>query len=112
MTAFSDAMVTLFADPNMAEAAYYRRPPYTWQAVNVIAARPNDITGTVRAGALQVDVLASEVTDEPKKGDEVKFGAAMYVGGTLHPAGTVFVVEGSEPDDLMLSWRLTLADHN
>lgn len=100
MTAFATMLTTLFADPNMAEAAYYRRPPYTWQAVNVIRSAPTDITGTVRAGTLTVDVLVADITDTPQPEDEIMIGT------------TVYVVRDTERDALGLSWRLTLADQN
>ena len=100
MTAFAAALSTLHADPNMGEAAYFRRPPYTWQAVRVIRSQPTDITGTVIAGRLHVDILAAEITDEPERDDEVRIGS------------TVYVVESAERDVLALSWRITLADRN
>lgn len=112
MTVFATALTTLHADPNMGEDAYFRRPPGAWEAVRAIRSQPSDIIGMVRAGSLQVDILASATTNDPVRGDEVKFTTAIYLGATLHPAGTVFVVEGSAPDDLALSWLLTLADHN
>lgn len=96
MTVFATALATLHADPNLGEAAHFRRPPYTWQAVTIIRQQPNDLMGNARAGALLVDVLASEVADLPMRGDEIRIGS------------TVYRVEDAEPDALGLSYRCTL----
>ncbi len=97
MTVFATALATLHADANMAIAASYRRPPYAWQAVRVIRSQASDAFGNARAGAHQVDVLASEVADIPQRGDEI------LIGETTH------TVEDAEADVLQLSWRLTLS---
>lgn len=96
MTVFSTALATLHSDPNLGESAAFRRPPYTWQSVTVIRQQPNDLMGNARAGGLMVDVLASQVTDLPMRGDEIRLGT------------TVYRVEDAEPDTLGLSYRLTL----
>lgn len=100
MTVFATALATLHADPNMAQAASFRHPPYAWESVRVILSQPNDAFGTVRAGALQADMLSGATTDAPVPGDELRIG------------GTTYVVESAERDVLALSWRLILADHN
>ncbi len=45
MTAFATALATLHADPNMAEAASYRRPPWPWAPARIIRTAPNEIMG-------------------------------------------------------------------
>lgn len=101
MTAFTTALATLHADPNLGEAASFRRPPYVWQSCSIIRVRPNDPMGGLatpgaRAGAIHVDVLAAEISERPRKGDEVRIGT------------TVYRVDDCEPDELGLSYRLTL----
>ena len=100
MTAFRTMFATLHADANMAEAAEFRRPPFTWAPVRVIRVQPSQDFGTGRAAGLFVDMLASATPDRPAKGDEVRL------------AGETYRVDDCDPDDLGLSYRLTLADLN
>jgi hypothetical protein len=97
MTAFQTALATLHADTNMAVAASFRRPPYTWQACRVILSQPTDITGAARAGTVQADILAADITDQPQHGDELLVGAITYTIGD------------AERDPLALSWRCQLS---
>lgn len=102
MTAFATALATLHADPNMAEAASYRRPPWPWAPARIIRTSPNEILGGLggpgaRAGYLYADVLTAALTYTPQRGDEVKMGAIVYT------------VEDAERDALGLSYRLTLS---
>ncbi len=102
MTAFAVARATLHADPNMAEPASYRRPPWPWASARIIRTAPNEIMGGLggpgaRAGYLYADVLTAALAYTPQRGDEVKLGA------------TVYTVEDAERDTLGLSWRLTLS---
>lgn len=101
MTAFADMLTTLHADPNIGEDAYFRRPPYAWEAVRITRERPTDAFGQARAGKLHVTILDADMTDTPpEREDEVMIGQ------------TVYVVEDTERDSLGLSWLLTLADRN
>ena len=97
MNAFAIALATLHADANMGIAASYRRPPFAWQDVRVIRSQASDAFGNARAGAHQVDVIASEISDIPQRGDEIR------IGDTTH------TVEDAEQDVMQLSWRLTLS---
>lgn len=98
MTAFATALATLHADPNMAVAAQYRRPSYTWQSIRVIMSQPVDpVTGDTIAGSRQADVLTADVRDDPGPGDELRVGDVTYK------------VESAEGDALGLSWRVTLS---
>lgn len=98
MTAFATALATLHADPNMAVAAQYRRPSYTWQSIRVILSQPVDpVTGDTIAVSRQADILTADVRDEPGRGDELRIGDVTYK------------VESAEGDVLGLSWRVTLS---
>jgi hypothetical protein len=102
MSAFAAALAALHADPNMAEAGYYRRPPWPWAPTRIVRTAPNDVMASLgspgaRAGSLSVDVLAAALTTTPQRGDELKLGTIVYT------------VEDSERDTLGLSWRLTLS---
>jgi hypothetical protein len=102
VTAFATALGTLHADPNMSIAALYRRPPGVWTALRVIRSQPSDQLGglgavSARAGQLQVDILAADLTDEPARLDEIKIGADVYR------------VEDTDRDVDALSWRLSLS---
>ncbi len=97
MTAFATALATLHADPNMAVAAQYRRPSYTWQSIRVIMSQPVDVTGASVAGTLQAEILTADVADEPQRDDELRIGATTYT------------VESAEGDVMGLSWRVTLS---
>lgn len=98
MTVFATALATLHGDANMATAAQFRRPPYTWQAVRVILSQPTDIAGTAIAGTLQAEIRAEAITDTPQRNDELRIGTATYI------------VQTAERDALGLSWRLMLTD--
>lgn len=108
MTVFTTALATLHADANMRDTVEFRRPPYAWQTgIQVIRARESEAIGGLggrgaRAGRLQVDILASQVTDTPRKGDEVR--------GDLGFGSRTYTVEDAAPDDLALSFRCTLSD--
>lgn len=97
MTVFATALARLHADANMGVAAYFRRPPYTWQSVRVILSQPTDITGAIRAGTLTAELRAAATTDTPQRGDEVRID------------GTTYAVEDAERDVQGLSWKLTLS---
>ena len=97
MGVFDAALADLHDDEDMATAASYRRPPFTWHAVRVIRSQSSDAFGNARAGAHQVDILASDIADIPQRGDEI------LIGETTH------TVEDAEADVLQLSWRLTLS---
>ncbi len=97
MGVFDDAIADLHADEDLAVAASYRQPNYTWQSVRVILSQPVDITGATIAGTVQADIQASAVTHTPQHGDELRIGATTYT------------VETAERDALGLSWRLQLS---
>ena len=98
MSVFDDAAADLHADEDLAVAASYRRPSYTWQAIRVIMSQPVDpVTGDTIAGSLQADILTADVRDEPGRGDELRIGDVTYK------------VESAEGDTLGLSWRVTLS---
>ena len=98
MNAFATMNATLHADPNMAVAAQYRRPSYTWQSIRVIMSQPVDpVAGDTIAGSRQADILTADVRDEPGRGDELRIG------------DTTYKVESAEGDALGLSWRVTLS---
>ena len=102
MSAFTAALAALHADPNMAEAGHYRRPPWPWAPTRIVRTAPTDLVGGLggpgaRAGALSVDVLAAALATTPQRGDEVRLGTNVYT------------VEDAERDTLGLSWRLTLS---
>jgi hypothetical protein len=102
MSAFAAALATLHADPNMAEAGQYRRPPWPWAPARIIRTAPNADMGGLggpgaRAGYLYADVPVAALAYTPQRGDEVKLGAVVYT------------VEDAERDTLGLSWRLTLS---
>lgn len=109
MPVFDDMMADLHADEDMTIAAEFRRPPFTWAPVRVIRARESDALGGLgprggRAGRLQVDILASQVTDAPARGDQVR--------GDLGAGSRTYTVEDAAPDDLGLSYRCTLSEPN
>lgn len=112
MGVFDDAVADLHTDEDLTIAASYRRPPYTWTAVRAILSQPATELGGARSGALQVSIPAAGLSDAPRHGDQVKLSVAVAIGNTARPAGTVFTVEDAEPDDLALSYALTLADEN
>lgn len=97
MTVFASALATLHGDANMATAASYRHPPYTWQSIRVILSTPTDALGVTIAGTMQADLVAADVTDTPARGDELRIGATTYK------------VESAERDVLGLTWRLMLS---
>jgi hypothetical protein len=97
VTAFAAALADLHADEDLSVAASFRRPPYTWQSCRVILSQPTDITGAARAGTVQADILAADITDEPQHGDELLVGAITYTIGD------------AERDPQALSWRCQLS---
>jgi hypothetical protein len=97
MGVFDDAVADLHDDDDLATAASFRRPNYTWSSVRVILSQPTDAFGNTVAGTLQADIQASAITATPQHGDELRIGATTYT------------VETAERDALGLSWRLQLS---
>ena len=98
MNAFAAALGALHADPNLGVDGEFRRPPADWKPARFIRAQPSEDLGTARARTFMLDILAAEISVTPVKGDRIRI------------AGVIRKVEEAEPDDLGLSWRLTLSD--
>ena len=100
MTAFADSLATLHADPNMADAASYRRPPWPWAPARIIRTAPNEIMGGLggpgaRAGYLYADVLTAALAYTPVLGGLVRGGGAAGDPGD-GAAGMAIPVRGPE----------------
>jgi hypothetical protein len=82
MTAFTAAIDTLFADPNIAYDAIYIPTGGDPMTVRVIAKRPDEIVGfgdtRIHTATAMFDVRVSEVP-APAEGDTLEVGGETYV---------------------------------
>lgn len=80
--AFEQAMVGIFADPNMAQLAIYTPATGEPKSVRVIARRPDEVIGfgetRIHAETTLFDVKTSDLSD-PRPGDCLNVGGADYV---------------------------------
>jgi hypothetical protein len=105
-SAFTAALATLHADPNMGTDAEWRAAAGgAWRLVRVLLAAPaDDVAGLgglgARAATVAATLRAAELApDTPRRGDLLR---------RLSPPET-WKVEEVDPDPLGLSWRLSLA---
>lgn len=81
MNAFSAAMASIFADPNMAVDALYLPIAGMPMRVRVIRARPNEEIGfgesRIRTSTAEFDVRTADVV-APVKGDVIQIGTERF----------------------------------
>jgi len=103
VSAFDGALATLLADPNLAvDAEWQASGSATWTNLRILPAAPGDsIPGLASTGgraiAVQATLRGADLPQQPRRGDQLRWG------------GTTYRVETAEPDALGLSWRLGLA---
>jgi hypothetical protein len=104
MTAFDDAMIDLYADPNMGVDVVYTPASGSGRAVRALRSAPDveiggPFTARAKGSPLHFDFRIGEVP-EMAEGDQVE-----VVAGEL--AGTYFI-QSAMADDSRLNWKATL----
>lgn len=100
MSAFTAALGTLAADPNMGIDVEYSDDGggLTWRTVRAFhTPTVNDLGVETRTEAIEVVVLSRDIPS-PARGDLVRFG------------GQTYLIDATRPDILRTSTTLTLAE--